>query len=93
MPSPGRQGTLSIHLDNEKGILPSTTELECPSYNDIFERCPWATGDSICVCRNGSGEIYKILYNDIYVDLNSVDQTFKDYYWFFDYLKSKNSSK
>jgi hypothetical protein len=49
VPSPGHKGTLSIHLKKEKGLLPSMTEIECPRYNDIFDRCPWNTGDCMCI--------------------------------------------
>lgn len=93
VPSPGRQGTLSIHLKDERGYLPSTTELECPAYNDIFDKCPWITGDSLCVCRDGSGDVYKILFNNSNVDLSSPNQPFKDYYWFFEYIRTKNKPK
>lgn len=92
VPVYGRQGTLSVCLEKEEGLLPSTTELECPAYNDIFDRCPWVTGDEMAVCWNSENVISSILFDEKNLDLSEANQPIKDYYWFFEYIRSKNKT-
>lgn len=88
MPSPKRQGTLSIHLGKDSGELPPTSELECPTYNDIFDNCPWMTGDCMTICWNGEGRIDDILFNAEETELRP-DALIVKYFWFFEYIRDK----
>lgn len=88
VPSPKRQGTLSIHLGKDAGELPPTSELECPTYNDIFDNCPWTTGDCMTICWNGEGRIDDILFNAEETELNP-DALIVKYFWFFEYIRDK----